>query len=297
MSKLDSAKFVSGEPGNGSRPVGMDVPKVCTGASAPWAAAGMAQRGVESTGSIVRFVLQVLREVPTAIRLYPSEIFRQAGLLVRSNALVVLFVMLMFGALMALTIRFSFMALGIESYLGGGQAFVTRGVAQVVFGWVVAAKVGCGIVAELGAMRISDEIDAMEVMGVRSLTYLASTRVAATLIVIPFLWIAGMSLEFFFGYLVNVPLLDTVSQGGFVYILFQFQNTADFTFAVIWATVIAVIIVLVACYYGFTAKGGPVGVGRNTAQSMLLNLVLISLTAMVLVQLFYGNSPNVPIGN
>jgi phospholipid/cholesterol/gamma-HCH transport system permease protein len=256
------------------------------------------RKGVEHAGEMVRFSGQVLGGIPEAIRLYPSEVFRHAGLLIRQNSIVILFMTFMLGALLGITAHFIFEAIGIGSYIGAAHTIGgMRGITEIVFGWIIAAKMGCGIVAEVGAMRISEEIDAMEVMGIRSVVYLASTRVAAAIVVIPAMWIMSLAVEFIGGFLFNVDLLSTVSQGGFTTYLFLFQNTRDFLFALVWGSLLGFIVVLVACFYGYKAKGGPVGVGRSTAQSMLVNLVLISLVAMSLVQLFYGNSPNAPIGN
>ena len=256
------------------------------------------RRPIESVGSMVRFVAQVLRDIPTAARLYPAEIFRHAGLLIRANSAVIFFMMFMLGAVFGLASHFLFSSIGIESYIAAAHTIGgMRGITEVVFGWIIAAKVGCGIVAEVGAMRISEEIDAMEVMGIRSIPYLVSTRVIAGLIVTPFLWICSLSLNFWAAYLFNVKLLQTASAGAFQYFLFLFQNIQDFLISVSWGTFLMLMVIVIASYYGYTAKGGPVGVGRNTAQSMLVNLVLISLTALMLVQLFYGNAPNAPIGN
>ena len=256
------------------------------------------RRGVESIGEMVQFIWHVLRELPTAARLYPAEIFRHAGLMIRANSAVIFFMMFMLGAVFGLASHFLFSSIGIESYIAAAHTIGgMRGITEVVFGWIIAAKVGCGIVAEIGAMGISEEIDAMEVMGIRSIPYLIGTRLLAGLIVTPFLWVTSLSLNFWAAYLFNVKLLQTASAGAFQYFLFLFQNTHDFLISVSWGTFLMAMVIVVAGYYGFTAKGGPVGVGRNTAQSMLVNLVLISLTALMLVQLFYGNAPNAPIGN
>ena len=253
---------------------------------------------LDGVGDFVDFSLKAFKEIPIALRLYPSEVVRQASSIVRENSLVIFGMLFMMGAVMGLTANFLFASIGIDSYIAAVNAVAgVRGIVQVVFGWMVAAKIGCGIVAELGAMRISEEIDAMEVMGVRPIPYLVSTRIIAGAITMPLLFVTGLVINFFAGYLFNVRLLQTVSPGGFQYYLFLFQNPRDFIVAVIWGTLLGVLILLIACYFGYTAKGGPVGVGRNTAKSMLVNLVLVSLLGMELVQLFYGNSPNAPIGN
>jgi phospholipid/cholesterol/gamma-HCH transport system permease protein len=244
----------------------------------------------EQAGELVAFAIRAVREVPVAVRLYPSEVFRQAALLIRSNALVVLFMLFMLGALIGITGTFLFEGIGLESYvsaINGGPLF--RGVIQIVFGWILAAKAGCGIVAELGAMRISEEIDAMEVMGIRSIPYLVGTRLAASVLVLPFLFVAALGVHFIAARLFFVDMLDAVSSGGFEYVLFLTHNQRDLAIAVGWATLIGLIVTTVATYYGYTAKGGPVGVGRNTAQAMLVNLVLISVVSMIVAQIFYAN--------
>ncbi len=252
---------------------------------------------VEHVGSLVRFSLALLRDIPVAARHYPSEVVRQAGMLIRANYLVVLLMLFLIGAILSITTSWLFATVGIESFIGSFPAVVMRGLPQAVFGWIVAAKVGCGIVAEIGAMRINEEIDAMEVMGIRSRAYLASTRVLAGLVVIPFLWFVALAVNFTASYLMLVQVLEVTSSGQFFYTLFLFQNLQDFVIALVWALLIGMIVFVVSCYYGYTATGGPVGVGRATANSMLLNLVLISLVAMVLMQLFYGNQPNAPLAN
>jgi len=243
-----------------------------------------------SAGELVSFGLQVLRDCPAAVRLFPSEVLRQAGLLIRSNALVILFVLFMLGALLGITGTFLFEGIGLESYVAAiPGAVIMRGVMEMVFGWVLAAKYGCGIVAELGAMRISEEIDAMDVMGVRSIPYLVSSRVVAAAGVLPVLFLIGLLVHFVASKLFFVDMLGTVSPGGFWDVLFEMHSPSDLAIAVLWASLTGVVVTLVSCYYGYHAQGGPVGVGRATAQSMLVNLVLISLIGMILAQLFYGN--------
>ncbi len=259
--------------------------------------AGLFMQGLERAGQLMAFAGKGLAEVVPALRLYPSEVFRQAGILIQSSALVVMFTMFVFSFLFTLQVILPFVSAGIESYLGDAPALVSRGMIQIMFAWIFAAKVGCGIVAELGAMRINDEIDATEVMGIRPTTYLVGTRVAAAIIVVPLLWCVALGVAYVASYLVAVPLTSTTSHGQFLYILFLFQNAFDFLVWVLWAFLYGVVIVLVACYFGFTASGGPVGVGRNTAWSMLVNIVLISVLAMVLNQVFYANNPNMPLGN
>lgn len=244
----------------------------------------------EDAGSLIAFGIRVVKELPVCVRLYPGEILRQCSTLIRSNALVILFMLFMLGALLGITGSFLFEGIGLESYVAAIPAVpMMRGVVEIVFGWVLAAKYGCGIVAELGAMRISEEIDAMDVMGVRSLPYLVGCRVIASIIVLPALFVTSLGVFFVASKLFFVDLLSSVSGGGFNYILFLLQSPRDFFVAVLWGTVTGFVITVVASYYGYNASGGPVGVGRATAQGMLVNLVLISVIAMILAQVFYAN--------
>lgn len=248
-------------------------------------------RPFESAGELISFAGRAVREMPAAIRLYPSEVFRQAGLFIRSNALVVLFMLFMLGALMGITGSFLFEGIGLDSYVSAINSIpLMRGVIEIVFGWILAAKYGCGIVAEIGAMRISEEVDAMEVMGIRSIPYLVGTRLAAALVVLPFLFVSALVVHFIAAKLFFVDLLNTVSAGGFDNVLFLLQSPRDLMIAMLWGTIVGFIVTVVATYFGYTASGGPVGVGRATAQAMLVNLVLISISALLIAQIFYANS-------
>lgn len=244
---------------------------------------------LEETGSLLTFAGRAIREMPSAIRLYPSEVVRQAARLVSSNAPIVLLLAALLGALIGITGSFVLGSVGLDSYVAVITSVpMMRGTIEVVFGWVLAAKAGCGIVAELGAMRISEEIDAMEVMGIRSITYLVSTRLVAALIVLPGLFVVSLLVHFIACGLTFVKFLRVVSQGGYTSILYLFQGPRDFAIAVLLASLIGLAIVVIACFYGYNASGGPVGVGRATAQAMLVSLVLISVAAMVSAQAFYA---------
>ena len=148
-----------------------------------------------------------------------------------------------------------------------------RELVPLAFGYMMAAKVGTGIVAELGSMRISDEIDALEVMGISGMTFLCATRLLAVVdgaaVRVP----VSIGAGFFASYLAVVQQIGDVSSGGFFLIFWEFQNPPDLLFSLIKAMAMATLIVLVGCYYGYNASGGPVGVGTATAKSMVLNIV------------------------
>jgi phospholipid/cholesterol/gamma-HCH transport system permease protein len=145
-------------------------------------------------------------------------------------------------------------------------------------------------------MRISEEIDALEVMGINSVTFLCATRLLAAWLVFPFMYLAGIGAAFVASYIADVYQIGYVSSGGYLLIFWQFQNPPDFLYSLIKAMFMATAIVLVACYYGYNASGGPVGVGRATAKSMVLNLVLVHIIGMLGTQVFWGANPRAPIG-
>jgi phospholipid/cholesterol/gamma-HCH transport system permease protein len=160
----------------------------------------------------------------------------------------------------------------------------------------MSAKVGTGIVAELGSMRISDEIDALEVMGIKPMAYLAATRLLAAWIVFPFVYLAAIGVMYFASYIAVVEQIAETSSGGYFLIFWMFQNPPDLLFSLIKGMTMATVIVLVGCYYGYTASGGPVGVGRATAKSMLVNIILVHLIGMMGTFVFWGQNPRAPIG-
>jgi phospholipid/cholesterol/gamma-HCH transport system permease protein len=127
-------------------------------------------------------------------------------------------------------------------------------------------------------------------------TFLCATRLLAAWLVLPFMYIGAIGVAFLASYIAVVKQLGFVSSGGYLLIFWQFQNPADFLFSAIKGMCMATVIVLVACYYGYTASGGPVGVGHATARSMVLNLVLVTLIGMLGTQVFWGANPRAPIG-
>ena len=115
-------------------------------------------------------------------------------------------------------------------------------------------------------MRISDEIDALEVMGIDSMLFLCATRLLAAWMVLPFMYIAAVGAGFFASYLAVVQQIGEVSSGGFFLIFWMFQNPPDLLYSVIKGMVMATAIVLVGCYYGYNASGGPGGRGHRDGE-------------------------------
>ncbi|HEY9418103.1 MAG TPA: ABC transporter permease [Pseudonocardia sp.] len=246
---------------------------------------------------IIVFFGQAIRSIPRT-RAYSSEVLRQSGILIVSSGLIIWFMQIMIGAVFAVEGNYLTRQFGAPGYVGIFPALGgLRTTSPEMWGWILAAKVGCGLVAEIGSARISDEIDALEVMGIEPKCYLVGTRLLAALVAMPFLYVTGVALSYLSSYVMIVHILGTVSEAGFLTILWAFQNPLDLLFSTLWGVLLGTIVILVGCYYGYTASGGPVGVGKNTAKSMLVNMVLVSVVGLLAQQLFWGGFPNAPIAN
>jgi phospholipid/cholesterol/gamma-HCH transport system permease protein len=226
-----------------------------------------------------------------------GETVRQAGILITGSMIIILGLVFILGLQCGIEGAYAAKTVGASSASGAITALCDlREVIPYAFGYMMAAKVGTGFVAEIGSMRISDEIDALEVMGFDSVLYLGSTRLLATMLVLPFLYAMSVAVGFFASYLAVVVQLGEVSPGGYFSLFWEFQAPTDFLFAFIKCFAMAVFIVLVCVYYGYNVTGGPVGVGKATAQSMVANIIGVHLIGMVGTQLFWGQNAHAPIG-
>jgi phospholipid/cholesterol/gamma-HCH transport system permease protein len=234
-----------------------------------------------------------LRRVPR----YLSEVLRQAAILVRGST-VIIFAMVTFIGMAAVTFAYFFLrSAGASDYTGLFSGIVMpRAAVPIMFGYVFSAKVGCGLVAEIGAMRINDEIDAFEVEGVNPMSYVVGTRLIGALIFVPIAVTVGLLGGDIGSLFQAVPVLHATSPGGFLHYHWSAQNLTDNLQAYLNMGSMAMFIVLVSCYYGYNARGGPAGVGAACARSLLVNIVMVHVIATFWVFVFFGINPNLPIG-
>lgn len=253
----------------------------------------------DELGAILRFIGLTVKELPRSLR-YSDEILRQAASLIISSGFVIWSLLIVDGVLVGEIGHYLLQQIGAQSYAGLFAAAGTiKGSAPIFFGFIVAAKIGCGFAAELGAMRINEEIDALEVMGISPQAYLVGTRVLAYLIVAPVLWLIGVAFIYYSIYITNVVVLGSVSAGGFTSVFWAFTTVTDFALlSMVWAILPTILVIIVGCYFGMTASGGPAGVGENTAISMSVNVPIITVIgAGIMFQAFYGTGVVVPIAN
>jgi phospholipid/cholesterol/gamma-HCH transport system permease protein len=253
---------------------------------------------LESFGDIVKFCAEILANIfNLRVFRYFGEALRQAGILIVSSTLVIWALVFIIGLQCGIEGAYFDQSTGTPAYSGVFAAWCDlRELVPLCFGYMMAAKVGTGIVAEIGSMRISDEIDALEVMGINGITFLCATRLLGSMLVLPFVYLCSIGAGFFASYLAVVQQIGDVSSGGYFLIFWQFQNPPDVLYSLAKAMAMALMVVMVGCYYGYNASGGPVGVGTATAKSMVFNIVGVHLISMLGTQLFWGANPRAPIG-
>lgn len=167
-----------------------------------------------------------------------------------------------------------------------------REVGPIVAGLALAAQVGSAYTAELGAMRISDEIDALEAMAINPFPYLISTRVVAALIgLVPVYMMAIFA--FYFGTRTSAMLIFGMSPGVFDHYFTGFLPTIDIFYSVLKVAVFAVVVVLIHAYYGYNAAGGPEGVGYAAGRAIKQSIIAVILVNLLLSYLFWGQETTV----
>ncbi|MGH3595559.1 MAG: ABC transporter permease [Mycobacterium sp.] len=257
--------------------------------------------GLEQAGKLGLFTLRGGRDITFALVRYRTETLRLiaeismgtgALAVVGGTAVIVGLVTASSGSLVALQGFSALSRIGIDALMGFLAALINvRLVAPVVTGVVLAATVGAGATAELGARRISEEIDALEVMGINSIAYLVSTRAIAVQVVIIPLYALALIASFVAPQLVTTVLYGQAS-GSYAHYFDTFLRPNDVFWSFAEMIVVAGAVMLVHCYYGYNASGGPVGVGEAVGRSMRFSLVMINVILVLFEMTLYGTDPN-----
>ena len=251
---------------------------------------------IDAAGEYFTFVLRALAGL-RRVGQYGGEVLRQTALLSLGSVLVIVFISFMAGATCGIE------GTAISRAIGTGIAAplfsvfcTTREVVPFVFGFIVAAKIGGGIVAELGAMRVSEEVDAMDVMGVPSITYLVSTRLLAAMIMLPITYAIALGAGQAASWLASFVRAPDISQGTWEYAFYTaFAFPDDLLFTMIKGFVLSMSVIITALYFGYRVRGGPVEVGVATARSMAVNLMLVTVLNMLMTFVFWGFDPGLPV--
>jgi len=252
-------------------------------------------------GTQGQFYSQTLGSIGTAFVHYRGEIVRliaQMGLgtgalaVIGGTVTIVGFLTLTSGALLAVQGYNQFAQVGVEALTGFASAFFNvRFIAPLVAGIGLSATIGAGATAQLGAMRINEEIDALEVMGIRTIAYLASTRVVAGVVVVIPLYCVAVVMSFV-STRVGTTYVYGQSTGVYDHYFNTFLNPTDVVISFLLAITTATVIMLVHTYYGFTASGGPAGVGEAVGRAVRTSLVSSALAILLVSLAVYGQSGN-----
>jgi phospholipid/cholesterol/gamma-HCH transport system permease protein len=248
------------------------------------------------TGDIAAFMWRSLRELPYARR-FLAEAIRQAGIIATASVGVMIVIAFLAGGSCGLESTELARSFGVRPVAAGFSSWCTlREVVPFVFGYILAAKVGCGMVAELGAMRVGEEVDALEVMGIRPVAYLVATRLLAALIVLPIAYVLCVGSGYLAAYLMSAIRFHDVSAGTWSLFFYLFQDPLDLVYSLIKGLVIIVFVLGTCLYFGYHVRGGPIEVGVATARSMAVNIIGITMISALGTLLFWGANPRIPFG-
>jgi phospholipid/cholesterol/gamma-HCH transport system permease protein len=259
---------------------------------------------IQWLGGLVIFAAKILISVPSVLRRYLSEVLRLLSdvtfggrlLAVTASTTAVLIIL---SAAVGIEIGVEgvqgLQVIGLAPLAGFLAAFGdTREIAPLITAFGIAAQLGCRFTAQIGAMRISEEIDALEVMGIPSLAYLITTRVIAALVAVIPLYLISLAGAYFCTQ-EAVSLFAHVGTGTYRYYFHSILTPRDVIYSTVKVVVFVVLITVIHTYYGFTAGGGPEGVGRATGRAIRASIVTLAITDMLMTLLFWGTSPGIHI--
>jgi phospholipid/cholesterol/gamma-HCH transport system permease protein len=259
-------------------------------------------RTLDDLGGELAFFLRALAWTPKTVVRYKKEILRiLAEVTLGSGALAVI------GGTVGVITAMCFFTgteVGLQGYAALNQIgtaafsgfvsayFNTREIAPLVAGIALAATVGCGFTAQLGAMRISEEVDALEVMAVPSLPFLVSTRIVGGLLAIIPLYVVGL-VSSYYATRLTVTQFFGQSTGTYDYYFHTFLPPQDVLWSFGKVLVFAVTVILIHCYYGYNASGGPAGVGVAVGKAVRTSIVAINVIDLFLSMAIWGAATTV----
>ncbi|HEY7593504.1 MAG TPA: ABC transporter permease [Actinophytocola sp.] len=260
---------------------------------------------LDKLGDQLSFYIRALAWIPRTLRRYLKETMRilaevsfgSGALAVIGGTIGVMVGMTVFtGTVVGLQGYAALDQIGTAAFSGFASAYInTREVAPLVAGLALSATVGAGFTAQLGAMRISEEIDALEVMGVPSLPFLVTTRIIAGFIAVIPLYIIGLLASYLASRTIVVYFYGQ-SAGTYDHYFNLFLPPQDVFWSFGKVLIFSVVIILVHCYYGYRASGGPAGVGVAVGRSVRTTIVTAALLNFFIGFAVWGTTVTVRIG-
>jgi phospholipid/cholesterol/gamma-HCH transport system permease protein len=251
-------------------------------------------------GHFLTFAVDVVKSIPVTLALYPKEMLRQlkdiawgSGALLVGGGTIGVMILLSIAAGTSLGIEgFSGLEIvGLAPLAGFISASAnTRELAPLIAALALAAQVGCRFTAQIGSMKIYEEIDALEVMAVSAIRYVVTTRVVATMLAILPLYLIGLIGSYIASEWSTVILFGQ-SPGQYEHYFSALIQGRDILFSVIKIVVFAAFVALIHCWYGFKVGGGPQAVGEATGAAIRASIVSVVVLDMVMTLIFWGGDP------
>jgi phospholipid/cholesterol/gamma-HCH transport system permease protein len=259
---------------------------------------------LDMLGDQLVFYIRALAWTPRVIRRYLTEVgrlltevaFGSGALTLIGGTVGVMIGMTLFtGTVVGLQGYAALNQIGAEALTGFISAyFNTREIAPLVAGLALSATVGAGFTAQLGSMRINEEVDALEGMGIPSLPYLVTTRIVAGAVALLPLYAIGLVSSYFASRLVTVSF-EGQSAGTYDHYFGQFLSPVDVLWSFAKVLIFAVVVILVHCYYGYRASGGPAGVGVAVGRAVRTSIVAINIVDFLMSLAIWGATTTVRV--
>ncbi|MFE6922543.1 MlaE family ABC transporter permease [Nocardia sp. NPDC057663] len=255
-------------------------------------------------GHQVFFFLRSVGSIPLAFKQYPKEVWRllsdvtwgNGNIVVGGGTIGVILIISAFGGMtVAIQGHTSLNLLGLSPITGAISAFATtRELGPLLAALAFAAQAGCRFTAQLGAMRISEEIDALDSIAIRPLPYLVSTRMMAAVMAIVPLYCIGLVMAYV-SCSITVQLIGGTAAGTYSHYFYQFLVPTDVLYSLLKAVVFVMITTFIQCYYGFFASGGPEGVGVAAGRAIKMCIILVVFADLFMTLAIWGVEPGIRI--
>jgi len=214
-------------------------------------------------------------------------IFKQMEFIGVNSTIVVIITGMFTGMVLALQSYYGFRKFGAEGLVGATVALsMTRELGPVLTSLMVTGRAGSAMAAQLGTMRVTEQIDALTVMALSPIKYLVTPRIIAGFLMLPVLTVISDFIGVVGGYVVGVKLLG-INEGAFIDKMIKYVELNDIYNGLVKSAVFGIILSTVACYKGFYARGGAEGVGKATTEAVVVSSVTILISDYVLTSLMF----------
>ncbi|MBJ8346486.1 ABC transporter permease [Antrihabitans sp. YC2-6] len=267
-------------------------------------AAGAPKGLIAKAGHQLFFLVKSIGSMPIAVKQYPKEVWRllsdvtwgNGSIVVGGGTIGVIIILSAFGGITVGLEAFTALdLLGMGPLTGGVSAFATtREIGPLLAAAAFAAQAGCRFTAQLGSMRIAEEIDALESVAIRPLPYLVSTRMIAAMIAIVPLYCIGLAVAYL-SCRVTVTLVGGTAGGTYMHYFHTFLISTDLIYSLGKAIIFVGVATFIQCYYGFFASGGPEGVGVAAGRAIKMVFIMVVFMNMFLTLAIWGIEPGIRI--